>query len=237
MLGVYLALSVIILIIVLVWHFYPRFSSFLFWCNKNHHHKIIKPDSICHLGLLHHYRILYHYSVEWILWHCRVSFVLGVPHHSYTLPSSFSLRVLPKWHMLGVYFRSLSDFLLIIVLVWHFLPYVFAPFDSTTNKHTQTRTTCLLPVTVDTSVHIYDDFSRLPFFHTHRKVSDLANELPEKLDHFRFLHATWLTNLKGSQLNVDTDTLSDRETCLTKHLVHSQTTETCQTIKRLWKGW
>ena len=39
--------------------------------------------------------------------------------------------------MIGVYFRVLSDFLLIIVLVWHFLPSVFALFYSTANEHHQ----------------------------------------------------------------------------------------------------
>ena len=35
-----------------------------------------------------------------------------------------------------------------------------------------------MPVTVDTSGRIYDDFSRLLFLHTHREASALANELP-----------------------------------------------------------
>ena len=34
------------------------------------------------------------------------------------------------------------------------------------------------PVSVDTSVRIYDDFSRQLFLHTHREVSTLENELP-----------------------------------------------------------
>ena len=74
---------------------------------------------ICHLGLLYHY---------------RVSFVLGVPHHFYPLPSSFFLRVLPKCYRLGVHFRSLSFFLLIIVLVWPFFPSGFVRFYSAGNK-------------------------------------------------------------------------------------------------------
>ena len=35
-----------------------------------------------------------------------------------------------------------------------------------------------MSVTVDTSGRIYDDFSRLLFFHAHREPSDLINELP-----------------------------------------------------------
>ncbi len=36
-----------------------------------------------------------------------------------------------------------------------------------------------LSVTVNTSGHIYDDFSRLLFLHTHRETSVLVNEIPE----------------------------------------------------------
>jgi hypothetical protein len=36
-----------------------------------------------------------------------------------------------------------------------------------------------MPVEVDTSGRIYEDFSRLLFLHTHRETSALANELPE----------------------------------------------------------
>ena len=38
----------------------------------------------------------------------------------YPLPSYFFLLVLPKWHMLSVYFSLSLDSLLIIDLVWHF---------------------------------------------------------------------------------------------------------------------
>jgi hypothetical protein len=73
-----------------------------------------------------------------------------------------------------------------------------------------------IPVAVDTSGRIYDDFSRLLFFHTHREASDLANELrgkirflratcvvsefklPEESDQIRFLRAACVVNLKGS---------------------------------------
>ena len=55
-----------------------------------------------------------------------------------------------------------------------------------------------MPVAVDTSGRIYDDFSRLLFLHTHRETSVLVNELPEETDQFRFLRAACLANLKGS---------------------------------------
>jgi hypothetical protein len=55
-----------------------------------------------------------------------------------------------------------------------------------------------MPVGVDTSVRIYDDFLRLLFLHTHREESDLANEIPEESVHFRFLRAACLANIKGS---------------------------------------
>ncbi len=43
-----------------------------------------------------------------------------------------------------------------------------------------------IPVAVDTSVRIYDDFLRLLFFHDHREASALANDIEES-GHFRFL--------------------------------------------------
>jgi hypothetical protein len=55
-----------------------------------------------------------------------------------------------------------------------------------------------MPLTVDTSVRIYDDFNRLLFLHAHRETSVLANEIPDESDQFRFLHTTCLVNLKGS---------------------------------------
>jgi hypothetical protein len=55
-----------------------------------------------------------------------------------------------------------------------------------------------MPVAVDTSVRIYDDFLRLLFLHTHHEVSALANDLPEESGHFRFLRAACLVNIKGS---------------------------------------
>ena len=51
-----------------------------------------------------------------------------------------------------------------------------------------------MPVAVDTSVRIYDDFSRLLFLYDHRETSALTNELPEESGQFRFLHADCLAN-------------------------------------------
>jgi hypothetical protein len=55
-----------------------------------------------------------------------------------------------------------------------------------------------IPSVVDTSDRVYYDFNRLLFLHAHREASDLANELPEESDQFRFLLATCLSSLKGS---------------------------------------
>jgi hypothetical protein len=55
-----------------------------------------------------------------------------------------------------------------------------------------------IPVSVDTSGHIYDDFSRLLFWHSHREPSVLANELPEGSDQCRFLRSACLNNLEES---------------------------------------
>ena len=55
-----------------------------------------------------------------------------------------------------------------------------------------------IPVTVDTSGRIYDDFSRLLFLHAHREASALADEIPEESDQFRFLRAACFANIKGS---------------------------------------
>jgi hypothetical protein len=48
-----------------------------------------------------------------------------------------------------------------------------------------------IPLVVDTSDLIYDDFLRLLFLHAHRGASVLTNELPGQ---FRFLLAACLTN-------------------------------------------
>ena len=54
-----------------------------------------------------------------------------------------------------------------------------------------------IPLTVDTTGRMYDEFIRLLFFHTHRETSALTNEYPEESDQFRFLHTSCFTNLKG----------------------------------------
>ena len=55
-----------------------------------------------------------------------------------------------------------------------------------------------MPVGVDTSDRIYDDFLRLLFRQAHREASVLANEIPEETGQFRFLRVTCLDNIKGS---------------------------------------
>ncbi len=55
-----------------------------------------------------------------------------------------------------------------------------------------------LPVVVDTTGRLHDDFSRLLFLHARREASALANEIPEESDQFRFLHAVCYANIKGS---------------------------------------
>ena len=55
-----------------------------------------------------------------------------------------------------------------------------------------------MPVAVDTSGRIYDDFLRLLFLHAHREASGLPNEIPDESGQFRFLHTVCLVNIKGS---------------------------------------
>jgi hypothetical protein len=55
-----------------------------------------------------------------------------------------------------------------------------------------------MPVAVDTSDRIYDDFLRLLFLHAHLEASALANDIPEESGHFRFLRAACLANIQGS---------------------------------------
>ena len=55
-----------------------------------------------------------------------------------------------------------------------------------------------IPLAVDTTGRMYDEFIRLLFLHTHREESVLVNELPEESDQFRFLRASCFTNLKGA---------------------------------------
>ena len=51
-----------------------------------------------------------------------------------------------------------------------------------------------MPVAVDTSGHLYDDFLRLLFLYAHREASALANDIPEESGQFRFLRADCLAN-------------------------------------------
>ena len=58
-----------------------------------------------------------------------------------------------------------------------------------------------LPLAVDTSGRLYDDFIRLLFFHAHREASQYSDSVmnfPEESDQFRFLLSSCLVNLKGS---------------------------------------
>jgi hypothetical protein len=55
-----------------------------------------------------------------------------------------------------------------------------------------------LPAEVDTTGRLYDDLSRLLFLHTHREVSALDNDIPEKSDQFPFLRVVCYVNIKGS---------------------------------------
>jgi hypothetical protein len=55
-----------------------------------------------------------------------------------------------------------------------------------------------MPVAVDTSDHIYDDFLRLLFQNVHRETSTLSHEILEESGQFRFLDAACLGNIKGS---------------------------------------
>ena len=57
----------------------------------------------------------------------------------------------------------------------------------------------VIPVAVNISGRVYDDFFRLIFLHAHREASVLTGELPEESDQFRFLSAVFFANLKGSK--------------------------------------
>jgi hypothetical protein len=50
-----------------------------------------------------------------------------------------------------------------------------------------------MPVSVDTSGRVHDDFNRLLFLHAHREASALINELPEKSDQISFSSSYLLT--------------------------------------------
>ena len=55
-----------------------------------------------------------------------------------------------------------------------------------------------IPLAVDTTGRLYDEFIRLLFLHPHREESDLPNELSEESDQFRFLRASCFANLKDA---------------------------------------
>ena len=55
-----------------------------------------------------------------------------------------------------------------------------------------------IPLVVDTTGRLYDEFVLLLFLHTHRETSALVDELPEESDQFRFLRASCFANLKGT---------------------------------------
>jgi hypothetical protein len=55
-----------------------------------------------------------------------------------------------------------------------------------------------IPLVVDTTGRMYDEFIRLLFLHDHREESVLDNELPEESDKFRFLRVSCFANLKGT---------------------------------------
>jgi hypothetical protein len=62
----------------------------------------------------------------------------------------------------------------------------------------RTEPIAFMPVAVDTSDRIYDNFLRLLFLHAHRESSALSNDIPKESGHFRFLRAACLANIKGS---------------------------------------
>ena len=55
----------------------------------------------------------------------------------------------------------------------------------------------IIPLAVDTTGRLYDEFICLLFLHAHREASALANELSEESDQFHFLRASCFANLKG----------------------------------------
>jgi hypothetical protein len=55
-----------------------------------------------------------------------------------------------------------------------------------------------IPLAVDTTGQMYDEFIRLLCLHDHRETAALVNELPEESDQFRFLLTSYFANLKGA---------------------------------------
>ena len=70
-----------------------------------------------------------------------------------------------------------------------------------------------IPVAVDTTGRLYDEFIRLLFLHAHREASALANELPEESDQFHFLRASCFANLKGTVGLIMTKSSAIRRPC------------------------
>ena len=54
-----------------------------------------------------------------------------------------------------------------------------------------------VPLVVDTTGRMYDEFIRLLFLHAHCEASVLDNELTQESDQFRFHHVSCFANLKG----------------------------------------
>jgi hypothetical protein len=54
-----------------------------------------------------------------------------------------------------------------------------------------------IPLVVDTTGRMYDEFISLLFLHDHREASALDNESPEESDKIRFLRVSCFANLKG----------------------------------------
>ena len=89
-----------------------------------------------------------------------------------------------------------------------------------------------MPVEVDTSGRIYDDFLRLLFLHAHGETSALTNDIPEESGQFRFLRAACFANIKGSvglilakasalKISIPLD-LSSRPFIPLPHFIHSR---------------
>ena len=55
-----------------------------------------------------------------------------------------------------------------------------------------------IPLSVDTTGRLYDEFIRLLFLQAHREASTFTNELPEESDQFRFLRSSCFADLKGA---------------------------------------
>ena len=54
-----------------------------------------------------------------------------------------------------------------------------------------------IPLTVDNTGRLYDDFVSFLFWYAHREVSSLGTELSEESDQFRFVRSECFAHLKG----------------------------------------